>query len=43
MEERLELKTKFKDIDEQIKQQNINNFYNSDLFSYSKSTENHEE
>ena len=43
MEERLELKTKFKEIDERIKQENINNFYNSDLFSYSKSTENHEE
>ena len=43
MEERLQLKTKFKEIDEQIKQQHINNFYNSDLFSYSKSTENHEE
>ena len=43
MKERLELKTKFKEIDERIKQENIVNFYNSDLFSYSKSTENHEE
>ncbi len=43
MEERLELKTKFKVIDNEIKKQNIDNFYKSDLFSYSKSTENHEE
>ena len=43
MKERLELKREFKKINDVIKKENITSFYNNDIFSYSKSTENREE
>ena len=43
MKERLKLKTEFKGINNEIKKHNLTSFYSSDLFSYSKSTENREE
>ncbi len=43
MKERLELKKEFKTIEQNVIDQDINSFYNNDLFSYSKSSENKEE
>ena len=43
MQERLDLKREFKKINDTVKKEHITSFYNSDIFSYSKSTENREE